>query len=105
MSGDRSARGTRELGGLANDRRGFETDRQVWAIDRHYGRSIGRVRAIARQDGRNRLALFRVETHRARDRSAEGRDRSALALPGAHVWADRSAGMARSIGWLSDHLC
>ena len=84
MLGDRSAKGTRELGGLANDRRGFETDRQVWAIDRHYGRSICRMRAIARQDGR---------------------DHSALALPGAHVWADRSAGMARSIGWLSDHLC
>ena len=91
MLGDRSAKGTRELGGLASDRRGFETDRQVWAIDR--------------QDARDCSALSRVETHRARDRSAEGHDRSALALPGAHAYADRSAGMARSIGWLSDHLC
>ena len=83
----------RELGGLAIVRRGCATDRQTWAIDRHYGRSIGRMRAIARQDGRDRSALSRVETHRARNRSAEGRDRSAMALPGAHVWADRSAGM------------
>ena len=62
--GDRSAKGTRELGGLAIDRRSLAIDRQVRAIDRHYGRSIGRLRAIARQDGRDRSALSRVETHR-----------------------------------------
>ena len=82
--GDRSVRGTRGLGGLAIARRGWGDRSACRAIDRHYLRSIGRMRAIARQ---------------------ERRDRSALALPGAHVCADRSAGMARSIGWLSDHLC